>query len=132
MNGFKRFLFRKNVVDLAVAVVVGAAFNDVVKAVVKGLLTPLIGVFGGVPDFSALALSLYGSTFRVGEVVNALVSFVLMAGVVYFLIVAPLDRLGLSDAVPSAKRKCPECRRKIPVAARRCAHCTSDVEPAKG
>ena len=131
MDGFKRFLFRKNVVDLAVAVVVGAAFNDVVKAVVKGLLTPLIGIFGGVPDFSALALSLHGSTFRVGEVVNALVAFVLLAGVVYFLIVAPLDRLGLSDAVPSEKRKCPECRGKIPVAARRCAHCTAEVGPAK-
>jgi large conductance mechanosensitive channel len=131
MDGFKRFLFRKNVVDLAVAVVVGAAFNEVVKAVVKGLITPLIGVFGGVPDFSALALSLHGSTFRVGEVVNALVGFLVMAGVIYFLIVAPLDRLGLSDAVPSEKRKCPECRSRIPVAARRCAHCTAEVGPAK-
>jgi large conductance mechanosensitive channel len=114
-----------------VAVVIGAAFNDVVKAVVKGLITPLIGVFGGVPDFSVLVLNLYGSSFRVGEVVNALVGFVLMAGVIYFLIVAPLSRLGLSDAVPSEKRKCPECRSKIPVAARRCAHCTSVVGQAK-
>jgi large conductance mechanosensitive channel len=131
LNGFKNFLFRDNVVDLAVAVVVGAAFNEVVKAVVKGLITPLIGVFGGVPDFSALALSLHGSTFRVGEVVNSLVAFLVMAGVVYFLVVAPLARLGLSDAVPSEKYKCPECRSKIPVVARRCAHCTAVVGPAR-
>jgi large conductance mechanosensitive channel len=127
MKGFRNFLFRGNVVDLAVAVVVGAAFGEVVKAVVKGLFTPLLGIFGGVPDFSALTLTLYGSTFRVGEVVDAVVGFVVMAGVVYWLVVAPLARLGLSDAVPSAKRKCPECRSKIPVAARRCAHCTAVV-----
>jgi large conductance mechanosensitive channel len=127
MKGFRNFLFRGNVVDLAVAVVVGAAFSEVVKAVVKGLLTPLLGIFGGVPDFSTLTLTLHGSTFRVGEVVDAVVGFVVMAGVVYWLIVAPLARLGLSDAVPSEKRKCPECRSKIPVAARRCAHCTAVV-----
>ncbi|HEX2185962.1 MAG TPA: large conductance mechanosensitive channel protein MscL [Chloroflexota bacterium] len=132
MKGFKNFLFRGNVVDLAVAVVVGAAFSELVKAVVQGLLTPLIGVFGGVPDFSALVLRLHGSTFRVGEVVDAVVGFVVMAGVIYFLVVAPLARLGLSDAVPSEKYKCPECRSKIPVAARRCAYCTAIVGPSKG
>jgi large conductance mechanosensitive channel len=131
MNGFKHFIFRGNVVDLAVAVVIGSAFNEVVKAVVQGVITPLIGVFGGVPDFSALALSVYGSTFRVGAVVNSLIGFVVMAGVIYFLIVAPLARLGLSDAVPTEKRKCPECRSKIPVTARRCAHCTAVVGPDK-
>jgi large conductance mechanosensitive channel len=132
VKDFKHFLFRGNVVDLAIAVVVGAAFNEVVKAVVQGLITPLIGLFGGVPDFSALAVSLHGSTFRVGAVVNALLGFLLMAGVIYFVIVAPLARLGLSDAVPSEKRKCPECRSKIPVAARRCAYCTAVVGPAQG
>ena len=129
MEGFKKFLLRGNVVDLAVAVVIGAAFGVVVQSLVKGFITPLIGAFGGVPDFSALSFTVNNSRFLVGEFINALVSFIIIAAVVYFVVVVPvnrlmdLSRLPAPPAVPT--RECPECLSKIPAAARRCAFCTS-------
>ncbi len=133
MKGFRAFLLRGNVVDLAVAVVVGAAFKEIVDALVKGMITPLLGVFGGVPNFSGLTFTLNGSEFQVGAVVNAVVSFLILATVIYFLVVVPTNRLMArlqpKEPEPQATRECPECLSKIPKAARRCAFCTAQVSP---
>ena len=132
MSGFKKFLLRGNVVDLAVAVVIGAAFWTVVQALVKSLITPLIGAFGGVPDFSELAFTVNGSRFAIGEFINALLSFLILAAVVYFFVVLPINKLMdrfKSDEPDAAlrTRECPHCLSKIPVAATCCAFCTRDV-----
>ena len=131
MDGFKKFLLRGNVVDLAVAVVIGAAFGAVVKALVESLITPLIGAFGGVPDFSALAFTVNGSHFPIGVFINALLSFLILATVVYFFVVMPvnklMDRFKSDEPVGPRTRECPHCLSKIPVAASCCAFCTRDV-----
>jgi large conductance mechanosensitive channel len=130
MQGFKKFILRGNVVDLAIAVVIGVAFGTVVQALVKDLITPLIGAFGGVPDFSALFFTVNGSKFLIGDFINAVLAFVLLAVVVYYFVVVPVSRLmdRYSPAPPSSTRECPFCLSKIPQKARRCAFCTSDVE----
>lgn len=122
MKGFKQFLMRGNVIDLAVAVVIGAAFGTVVSAFVRDLLTPLIAAIGGQPDFSALTFTINGSRFLYGDFINALFSFLLVAAAVYYFVVAPVARLKKPEAAP-ATQKCPECLSEIPLAARRCAHC---------
>jgi len=130
MSGFRKFILRGNVVDLAVAVVVGAAFGGVVQALVKDLITPLIAAFGGVPDFSALVFTVNNSRFLIGDFINALLSFVLIAAVVYYFVVMPVGRLldRFSPApTPALTRECPECLSKIPAKARRCAFCTAVV-----
>jgi large conductance mechanosensitive channel len=131
LDGFKKFLLRGNVVDLAVAVVIGAAFKDVVDSMVKGLITPLFGVFGGLPNFSALTFTINGSVFQVGIFINAVVSFLILAVVIYFLIVVPtnrlMDRLAPKQPEPQTTRECPECLSKIPLKAHRCAFCTAEV-----
>jgi large conductance mechanosensitive channel len=130
LKGFKEFLLRGNVVDLAVAVVIGAAFGAVVSAFVKDLLTPLIAAVVGKPDFSALTFTVNNSKFLYGEFINAAVSFLLVATAVYFFIVVPMktvtDRMKPKQ-VPAAPttQKCPECLSEIPIGARRCAHCTA-------
>jgi large conductance mechanosensitive channel len=134
MGGFKKFLLRGNVVDLAVAVVIGAAFGAVVQAFVKDLITPLIGAFGGVPDFSALTFTINGSRFLIGDFINNLLSFLLIALIVYYFVVLPvqrlMDRFKPDEPQPApATRDCPECLSKIPQAARRCAYCTAQVTP---
>ena len=93
MSGFRKFILRGNVVDLAIAVVIGAAFGTVVQALVKDLITPIIGAFGGVPDFSALVLTVNNSHFLIGDFINALLSFIVIAAVVYFFVVLPVNRL---------------------------------------
>lgn len=131
-KGFKQFIFRGNVVDLAVAVVMGVAFGAVVTALVKDLLTPLIAAIVGKPDFSGFYVDLNRSRFLYGDFVNALVSFVLIAVAVYFFVVVPMNifiarrRRGEIPPDPTTK-KCPECLSEIPIAARRCAFCTSSV-----
>ena len=135
LKGFKQFLMRGNVVDLAVAVVVGAAFGAVVAALVKDLITPLIAAIVGKPDFSAIAFTINGSRFMVGDFINALVSFVLVAAAVYFFVVVPVNaivaRSRRGEAPPDpTTRKCPECLSDVPIAARRCAFCTSPL-PSK-
>ena len=130
LRGFKEFLLRGNVLDLAVAVVIGGAFGAVVTAMVKDLITPLIGAIVGKPDFSALVVTLNGAQFLIGDFLNAVVSFLLIAGAVYFFIVIPVNALiarrrrGEAPADPTTK-KCPECLSEVPIAARRCAFCTS-------
>src|SRR5262245_36699424 len=114
LDGFKRFILRGNVIDMAVGVVIGAAFTTVVSAFTKDLLTPLIAAVVGQPDFSRIAFTLRGSHFAIGDFVNALVSFLLVAAVVYFLVVTPVNALvahmRLAEALPDpTTKKCPEC-----------------------
>ncbi len=132
MKGFKQFLLRGNVVDLAVGVVIGAAFGAVVTAFVKDLLTPLIAAIVKQPDFSGLTFTINGSNFLYGEFLNALISFVLIAAAVYYFVVLPINSLVAryrkepAPADPTTK-KCPECLSEIPIDARRCAFCASPV-----
>ncbi len=130
MSGFKGFLMRGNLIDLAVAVVIGVAFNGIVQALVGGMITPLIGIFTHhVGNFASLSFSVNGSRFLYGSVINALLSFVVIAAVVYYLIVAPANRLTAlaTRNRAAADRPCPECLSQIPVGARRCMYCTSEV-----
>ena len=132
MKGFKQFLLRGNAVDLAVGVVIGAAFGSVINTLVKGLLTPFIAAVVKQPDFSSISFTIHGSKFLVGDFANALVSFVIIAAAVYFAVVLPMNaltaRLNRDDkpTQPSTK-KCPECLSEIPIEARRCAHCAQPV-----
>lgn len=131
MKGFTQFLLRGNVVDLAVAVVVGVAFNSVVQAFVKDLITPLIAAVGGQPNFSALAFELNHSKFMIGDLINQIVSFLIVSAVVYFLVVLPINALiAMSRKAPPpdpTTKRCPECASEIPVQARRCAFCTQPL-----
>jgi large conductance mechanosensitive channel len=133
-SGFKQFVLRGSVVDLAVGVVVGAAFGGVVAALVKDLLTPLIAAVAAKPDFSRLTFEVNGSRFLYGDFINAVVSFLIVSAAVYYLVVLPMNALtALSRKGPPADpatRKCPECLSEIPIAARRCAHCTCEVQAA--
>ncbi|MBZ5559869.1 MAG: large conductance mechanosensitive channel protein MscL [Acidobacteriia bacterium] len=134
LKGFRQFLLRGNVIDLAVAVVIGAAFGAVVTALVKDLLTPLIAAVVGQPDFSAIAFEVNGSKFLIGDFINAVMSFVLIGAAVYFFVVVPVNalmaRLKRGDAPPDpTTKKCPECLSEVPVKARRCAFCTSAFAP---
>jgi large conductance mechanosensitive channel len=132
LSGFKQFILRGNVVDLAVGVVIGAAFGGVVTAFTKDLLTPLIAALVGKPDFSAINFTIHGSVFPVGDFINAAVSFFLIAAAVYFFVVTPINALvarmrkAPAPADPTTK-KCPECLSEIPIDARRCAHCAQPV-----
>jgi large conductance mechanosensitive channel len=129
---FKEFVLRGNVVDLAIAVVIGAAFGAVVSALVADLLTPLIAIPGSA-DFSSLEFEINGSVFRYGHFINAIITFLTIAAAVFFLVVRPLntlmERLKTGRDVESETRDCPECLSSIPVAARRCAFCTAEVMP---
>jgi large conductance mechanosensitive channel len=130
-GGFKQFLLRGNVVDLAVGVVVGAAFGGVVTAFTKDLLTPLIAAIAGKPNFAAIQFTINKSTFLVGDFVNAIVSFVLVASAVYYFVVLPVNALVSRarrepPADPTTK-KCPECMSEIPIGAKRCAFCASPL-----
>ena len=132
LRGFKDFVLRGNVLDLAVAVVIGGAFGAVVTALVKDLLTPLIGAIVGKPDFSAFIVTINGSQFLIGDFLNAVISFLLIALAVYLFVVTPVNALvarrrrGEPSVDPTTK-KCPECLSEVPIAARRCAFCTSTL-----
>ncbi len=136
LKDFRKFVLRGNVVDLAVAVVIGAAFGAIVTSLVKDLVTPLIAAIGGQPDFSGLAFTINGSKFMYGDFINAIISFVIIAAVIFFLVVQPLNKL-LSHMKPSddvekpAERECPECLSAIPSGATRCKFCTAKSAPAK-
>jgi large conductance mechanosensitive channel len=132
LKGFRQFLLRGSVIDLAVAVVIGSAFGAVVSALVKDLLTPLIAAVAGKPDFAAIAFELNASKFLVGDFLNSLVSFVLIGAAVYFLVVVPVNtltaRMRRGEAAPDpTTKKCPECLSDVPIAARRCAFCTTPL-----
>jgi large conductance mechanosensitive channel len=130
-GGFKQFLLRGNVVDLAVGVVIGAAFGGVVTAFTKDLLTPFIAAVVGKPDFSAIKFTINGSNFLLGDFINAAVSFLIIATVVYYMVVLPVNALVSRarrepPADPTTK-KCPECLSEIPIQAKRCAFCTTQI-----
>ena len=132
MKGFRDFILRGNVVDLAVAVVIGVAFGNIVAAFVKDLITPLIAAIGGQPDFSGIYFTINNSKFMIGDFIDSLVSFLLIAAVVYFFVVLPLQRLlarfkPQATPTPETTRDCPYCISKIPKAATRCPYCTSEV-----
>jgi large conductance mechanosensitive channel len=131
LREFRAFVLRGNLVDLAVAVVIGTAFTAVVNAAVKDLLTPLIAAVAGEPDFGGLDFTINGSRFAYGDFLNAAVTFLMVAAVVFFLVVKPvnalMDAFRTEPEVESPTRACPECLSQIPQAARRCAFCTSEV-----
>ena len=131
-KGFKQFILRGNVVDLAVAVVIGAAFGAVVASFVADILMPLIAAVAGKPDFSALAFMVNGTPVFYGKFLNALLAFLLVAAAIYFFLIAPMNAWearrarGLAPADPTTKQ-CPECLSEVPIAARRCGHCTQAI-----
>lgn len=127
MKGFRAFLLRGNVVELATAVVIGVAFGVVITAFVKDLVTPLIAAIGGQPDFSAMTFTINNSKFLYGDFLNALIAFVLIAAVIYFFVIVPytalMARFKKDPPADPTTKKCPECLSEIPVDARRCAFC---------
>lgn len=132
LKGFRDFVLRGNVVDLAVAVVIGAAFGAVVTALVADIITPFISAIVQKPDFSYLVFNIHGGKIKYGDFLNALISFLLIAAAVYFFVVLPLNTLLNKfkkpvPATPPATKACPECLSDIPAAARRCSHCTQPV-----
>jgi large conductance mechanosensitive channel len=131
---FKQFILRGNVVDLAVGVVIGSAFGAVVTAMVSDLITPIIGAVGGEPNFSALDFTINDSRFLYGHFLNAVISFLIIAAVIFFFVVKPLnmlmDEMKTEKPVAETTRDCPQCLSSVPKAARRCAFCTSELASA--
>jgi large conductance mechanosensitive channel len=134
MSGFRKFILRGNLVDLAVAVVIGTQFSGLVKAFVNSFVNPLLALFGGKPSFTGLVLTIGKGRFTYGAFLTEVISFLISAAVVYFVIVLPfarLLRLFERDA-EAIERDCPECTRSIPTRARRCPECTAEIAPATG
>ena len=133
MRDFKQFILRGSLVELAVAVVIGTAFAAVIAALVADLITPLIAAIGGRPNFAALTFTINGSHFLYGAFLNALIAFLIVAAVLFFLVVKPVNALmnarRTEPDVESETRECPECLSKIPAGASRCAFCTAKVKP---
>jgi len=132
LKGFKEFILRGNVVDMAVGIVIGAAFGTVVTALVKDFLTPFIAAIVAAPNFSGLTFTLNGSQFMYGDLLNALISFLILAIAVYFFVVLPINKLTETfhkapPVEPPKTKACPQCLSDIPLAATRCAHCTQPV-----
>ena len=132
MKGFRTFLLRGNVVDLAVAVVMGVAFNNIVQSLVKDIITPLIAAAGGTPNFGSLQFTIGGTAISYGVFLNAVITFLIVAGVVYFLLVAPMGKLltFTQRRKEATERECPECLSLIPAKATRCKFCTAVIQPA--
>ena len=131
VKGFRDFITRGNLIDLAVAVVIGAAFTAIVTAIVKDVITPLIGAIWGTHNFAALSFKIHRSQFDIGDLVNAIIYFLIVAAVVYFLVVKPMASLMArrNRHVEVTTRDCPECLSSIPLAASRCMYCTAEVPP---
>jgi len=131
LEDLKKFILRGNVVDMAVGVVVGAAFGGVITALTKDLLTPLVSAVVGKPDFSSIGFQIRNTSFPVGDFINSIVSFLLIAGAIYFFVVTPVNallaRMHKEPQAAPTTRKCPECLSEIPIEARRCAHCAQPV-----
>ncbi|GGQ16927.1 large conductance mechanosensitive channel [Actinomadura coerulea] len=132
MSGFKKFLLRGNLVELAVAFVVGAAFAGLVKDFASSFITPLIALLGGKPDYTRLAVTIDGTTFPYGVFVTSAIAFFITAVIVYFLVVLPTTKLieRMDRGKEATERECPQCLSDIPVLARRCRYCTAEVVPA--
>jgi len=135
LKGFREFILRGNVVDLAVAVIIGAAFTAIVNSMVKNVINPLIAAIVHKPDFHSIQFDLHGGKFMIGDFLNDVISFILIAGTVYFFFVLPINALlkrfqPAKAAPPPTTRPCPECLADIPIAAKRCSHCAQPVAPA--
>jgi large conductance mechanosensitive channel len=135
LKGFRDFILRGNVVDLAVAVIIGAAFTAIVNSMVKNLINPLIAAIVRKPDFSSIFFTVHGGKFMLGDFLNDVISFLLIAGTVYFFFVLPINAMlkkfqPAKAAPPPVTRPCPECLADIPLAAKRCSHCAQPVAPA--
>ncbi|NDU74163.1 large conductance mechanosensitive channel protein MscL [Actinomadura sp. DSM 109109] len=132
MSGFKKFLLRGNLVELAVAFVVGAAFAGLVKDFANSFITPLIALIGGKPDYTRLSVTISGTTFPYGVFVTSAIAFFITAVIVYFLVVLPTTKLieRMDRGKEATERECPQCLSDIPVKARRCRYCTAEVVPA--
>lgn len=132
LKGFRDFILRGNVIDLAVAVVVGGAFNAIVTALVSDLITPFISAIGGNPDFSELYFTINNSKFMIGHFINALISFVIIAAVIYFLIVTPMNKLlarvKKGEKIDPTEKQCPFCLSQVPIKATKCKFCTSKLD----
>lgn len=135
LKGFRDFILRGNVMDLAVAVIIGAAFTQIVNSLVKNLINPLIAAIVNKPDFSNIFFTFHGGKFTIGDFINDVISFLLIAATVYFFFVLPINallrRFNPPKAEPPKTRACPECLADIPLAATRCSHCTQPVAPQK-
>ncbi|GAA3442379.1 large conductance mechanosensitive channel protein MscL [Planomonospora venezuelensis] len=131
LSGFKKFLLRGNVLELAVAVMIGTAFNAIVQSLVKDVFTPMLAAIGGQPRFEDLVLHVGSSPIRYGVFLNAVFSFLIMAAVVYFFVITPYEKLTARFSTPeeTTLRECPECLSEIPKAAVRCSHCTAQIAP---
>lgn len=132
---FKEFVMRGNVIDLAIAVVIGAAFGAVVTAMVEDIITPIIAAIGGQPNFSGLTFTINGSVFKYGAFINAVISFLIIAAVIFFVVVKPMNAMlarmsrGDKPADPTT-RLCPQCLSQVPIAAQRCSYCTQPLPAA--
>ncbi|MFW5416220.1 MscL family protein [Nocardiopsis sp. CNT-189] len=133
MDGFKKFLLQGNLVQLAVAVVIGAVFSDLITAFTEGFITPLLGIFGGVPQFGELYFEINGSRFMYGAFIDAAIGFLLTAAILYFFVVLPVGKLmeRLTKQEEAATRDCPRCFSPISRQADRCPGCTSEIAPEK-
>jgi len=132
-EGFRKFMMRGNVIDLAIAVVIGGAFGQVVKALVADIITPIVAMIFGKPDFGGLSFTINNSNFLYGDLINNIITFVSIAAAIYFIVVKPMEVLQARRAQPAADlttRPCPECLSDIPLKATRCAFCTTVVTPA--
>lgn len=131
IKGFRDFILRGNVIDLAVAVVIGGAFGTIVTALVKDIITPLIGAIGGTPDFSNLSFSINGSKFMIGDFINTLISFVIVSAVIYFLVVLPMNtimkKIKSGEKLEANEKVCPKCLSLVAAGASRCKYCTSEL-----
>lgn len=135
LKGFRDFILRGNVIDLAVAVVIGAAFGTIVTALVKDLITPLLGAIGGQPDFSNIFFTVNSSKFMIGDFLNALISFLMISLVIYFGVILPMNkmlaRMKRGEKIEVNERACSECLSLIPLKAKRCKFCTAQVHQTK-
>jgi len=131
VKGFRQFLFRGNLIDLAVAVVIGLAFNAVIQALIADIITPLIAAIGGKPNFATLSFTINKSHFLYGSFINAVLAFVIIAAVIYYLVITPSTRITAiaTRKKDATERDCPECLQSIPVNATRCMYCTAQVPP---
>lgn len=133
LKGFRDFILRGNVIDLAVAVVIGAAFKDIVTAIVDDFITPLISAIGGKPDFSRFYITINHSKFLVGAFINTLISFIIISAIIYFFVVVPMNKVmekaKRGEKSSPSDRACPECLSIIPVKSLRCRFCTAKLKP---
>ncbi len=131
IRDFKTFILRGNVVDLAVGIVIGVAFGTLIQAFIKDLIMPIIGIFGGTPDFSAVYFTINNSRFLIGDFITVLIAFIVLAAVIFFFVVRPVNALMAhrKTELPAdpTTRDCPYCMSSIPVKASKCAFCTADV-----